>query len=129
VVWPETPRYSPREDIVRNIKEEIENARAKVAHYRIRAERPGSRLEDDFALEKARNRLLTLELRQMKLDDGSRQNPRNVPTGAGRGNSEWSSRRTRVGTKRERGAMSHRERAEALFAPRQKTGPDTGGTE
>ena len=51
---------------MRNIEDEIDAARAKVAHCRIRAERPGSRLEDDFALEKARNRLLTLELKHLK---------------------------------------------------------------
>ncbi len=51
---------------MRDLKDEIEEAQAKVAHLRIRAERPSARLEDEFALEKARNRLLTLELRILK---------------------------------------------------------------
>ncbi|WP_297836323.1 hypothetical protein [uncultured Roseibium sp.] len=51
---------------MRDLKDEIEEAQAKVAHLRIRAERPSARLEDEFALEKARNRLLTLELRNLK---------------------------------------------------------------
>ena len=42
---------------MRDLKDEIEEAQAKVAHLRIRAERPSARLEDEFALEKARNRL------------------------------------------------------------------------
>ncbi|MDN3720187.1 hypothetical protein QW131_15710 [Roseibium salinum] len=34
------------------LKNQIEEAREKVAYYRIRAERPSARLEDEFALEK-----------------------------------------------------------------------------
>lgn len=52
------------------LKDEIEEARVRVAHFRGKAERPGSRLEDDYALEKARTRLLTLELRLMKQMQG-----------------------------------------------------------
>ncbi|MGX1495825.1 hypothetical protein ACSSV1_000846 [Labrenzia sp. MBR-25] len=51
---------------MRDLTDEIEEAQAKVAHLRIRAERSSARLEDEFALEKARNRLLTLELRNLK---------------------------------------------------------------
>lgn len=48
------------------LKEQIEEARVRVAHCRIKAERPSARLEDEYALEKARNRLLTLELKQLR---------------------------------------------------------------
>ncbi|MBN9673472.1 hypothetical protein [Roseibium aggregatum] len=65
--------------MARSLKSEIEEARERVAQCRIRAERPQSRLEDEFALEKARNRLLTLELRLLKQGlghMGARQQPR-----------------------------------------------------
>lgn len=112
---------------MRNIEDEIDAARAKVAHCRIRAERPGSRLEDDFALEKARNRLLTLELRHLKLGQEQRQVPPKGtagPThrGAGRRMGYEAGR-----TKQEHVPRTARERAEEAFATLSK--PWTGKQE
>ncbi|PVB59341.1 hypothetical protein [Labrenzia sp. 011] len=96
-----------------DLKDEIETAREKVAYCRIRAERPSARLEDEFALEKARNRLLTLELRLLKLGEGSRgETGRKVPEG-----------RTKR-TKQERKILTARERAEAAFGSLQRV-PDS----
>jgi len=100
---------------VRDYKDEIDEARAKVAHCRIRAERPGSRLEDDFALEKARNRLLTLELRQLKLGQAT-PGPRKDGDGTAR---QLRGRRPGggiSGTKQEQMPRTARERAEEAFA-------------
>jgi hypothetical protein len=102
-----------------DFKDEIEEARAKVAQLRIRAERPGSRLEDDFALEKARTRLLTLELRQLRqgagASGGTRENAR-MPSSL--------SRRGRLSdvkrTKSEQNFRSVRERAEEAFSALQR---------
>ncbi|TYC55685.1 hypothetical protein FMN50_11615 [Rhodobacterales bacterium] len=87
------------------LKNEIEEASARVAHLRIKAERPGSRLEDEFALEKARNRLLTLELRQMKRGGGEPKSPTRPVTA-----NTFSKR-----TKSEYRIGSARERAEVAF--------------
>ncbi|WP_299817599.1 hypothetical protein [uncultured Roseibium sp.] len=95
------------------LKDEIEAAREKVAYCRIRAERPSARLEDEFALEKARTRLLTLELRLLKLGQGQR---------AG-GNQKVSEGRV-LRTKREHKVSTARERAEAAFGSLQRV-PDS----
>ncbi|NKI61789.1 hypothetical protein HCG46_26175 [Labrenzia sp. PO1] len=49
-----------------DLKDQIEAAQHKVEMLRRKAERPGARIEDEFALERARNRLLVLELRVLK---------------------------------------------------------------
>lgn len=102
---------------MKNFDEELDAARAKVAHCRIRAERPGSRLEDDFALEKARNRLLTLELRQLKCG----QQPAGQPAGAQKGPARSSER---MRTKREQFSKSARDRAEEAFATLRRSPAD-----
>ncbi len=96
------------------VNDEIEEARVKVAHCRLRAERPGSRIEDDLALERARNRLLTLELRDIKR--GSK-----VPVAALPGQKFKR-------TKQEQLPMSSRARADRAFADLQKNSsdPETG---
>ena len=114
---------------MRNLKEEIDEARAKVAHYRIRAERPGSRLEDDFALEKARNRLLTLELRQLKHAEVTGQERQRATPTSRRGNSGRSCLRKSIGTKSEQIRVTPRERAEKVFAALRQKQPDTGERE
>ncbi|MBD1544878.1 hypothetical protein [Roseibium aggregatum] len=48
------------------IQDQIEDARRRVAICQRRAERPGARVEDELALQSARNRLLTLELRVLQ---------------------------------------------------------------
>lgn len=111
---------------MRNFKDEIEEARAKVAHCRIRAERPGSRLEDDFALEKARNRLLTLELRQLKLA-GSVGHERRADTP--RSQRSRSGERMISRTKRDQKFSAPREKAEKLFASLNQTRADKEGAE
>lgn len=104
------------------LRDQIDAARAKVAHLRIRAERPDARLEDEFALEKARTRLLTLELRHLKQRSTSVSS---VTRGESHRQSERRSKL--VGTNREqfgRRPSSARERAEAAFsALGQKNGP------
>ena len=94
------------------LKEQIEAARKTVAHFRIKAERPSARLEDEFALEKARNRLLTLELRQLKCGNGTRAGRQVGQSRSGQGVAVSKG----FGTKRERGPMTTRERAEAAFS-------------
>ncbi len=49
-----------------HLKEQIEEAQRQVSICRRRAEKPGAGIEDEFALEKARNRLLALEVRALK---------------------------------------------------------------
>lgn len=110
---------------MRNIEEEIDAARAKVAHCRIRAERPGSRLEDDFALEKARNRLLTLELRLLKLEQG--QAPKKATGGAARQGNGRGAAFQEMRTKREQKAGTARERAEEAFSRLRKPEADKRG--
>jgi len=99
---------------MKNMQEEIEDARAKVAFYRMRAERPGSRLEDDYALEKARTRLLTLELREAKRGR-EKSRPGHAGTvrrqGVGGGPANRGMR-----TNSEQKFSSARERAEEAFA-------------
>ncbi|MEM5585255.1 hypothetical protein WNZ15_22555 [Roseibium sp. AS2] len=99
---------------MKDISEEIEEARSKVAYCRIRAERPGSRLEDDYALEKARTRLLTLELRQLKRDQAPRHQAGNGPVPKSREVRSFETKR--AGTKSEQKFGSARERAEDAFA-------------
>jgi hypothetical protein len=113
--------------LVRDYKDEIDAARAKVAQCRIRAERPGSRLEDDFALEKARNRLLTLELRQLKQGQDKRLAPRSETSVSPRGRPGQSSGFEKIGTKREHRPRSARERAEEAFATLRKPQADKQG--
>ncbi|WP_269580818.1 hypothetical protein [Roseibium sp. Sym1] len=105
---------------MRDYKDEIDAARAKVAQCRIRAERPGSRLEDDFALEKARNRLLTLELRQLKQGQDQRPSPRSGLSVSPRGRPGRSTGYEKIGTKSEHKPRSARERAEEAFATLRK---------
>lgn len=112
--------------MVRSVKDEIEEARAKVAHCRIRAERPGSRLEDDFALEKARNRLLTLELRQLKLAGSAGHERRADKT---RSQRSRTGERIASGTKRDQKLSAPREKAEKLFAALNQKRTDKGGGE
>ncbi|GAB4527182.1 MAG: hypothetical protein Tsb0019_29220 [Roseibium sp.] len=109
---------------MKDFREEIEEARAKVAHYRIRAERPGSRLEDDYALEKARTRLLTLELREAKLGRESGRLHRDAPADRpGRGRlANVSGNRTNS----EQIRVTARERAEAAFADLKQGSLDKG---
>ncbi|TYC64796.1 hypothetical protein FMN63_20270 [Stappia sp. BW2] len=102
---------------MRDLTDEIEEAQAKVAHLRIRAERPSARLEDEFALEKARNRLLTLELRNLKQGSearGSSGQKSRMP-GASRAGREGQAT-FKLRTKNEQMPRTARERAEAAFA-------------
>jgi hypothetical protein len=105
------------------LRAEIEEARVRVAHYRGKAERPESRLEDEFALEKARNRLLTLELRLVKLGQGLQVKVQKLkqpqPQGIGLHGRRNSTRPAAVEysrTKRKQISTSAREQAEADFA-------------
>jgi len=101
---------------LKDFREEIEEARAKVAHLRIRAERPGSRLEDEFALEKARTRLLTLELREIRQGArGVKDNPRVASPLPQRNSLRHASR-----TKSEHRPKSVRDRAEEAFSALQR---------
>ncbi|MHA7777376.1 hypothetical protein [Roseibium sp. M-1] len=105
---------------MKDFREEIEEARAKVAHLRIRAERPGSRLEDEFALEKARTRLLTLELRQLRQGPEQRRvtdAARSQPTALV---SRRVGLREGIRTKHEHMPKSARERAEEAFSSLQR---------
>lgn len=92
------------------LKQEIDQARERVAHLRIKAERPGSRLEDEFALEKARTRLLTLELRLLKRGQEAQSSERR-PSGTAP---------KVIRTNSEQVFRSARERAEAAFAALRK---------
>ncbi|CTQ53214.1 hypothetical protein LP7551_01735 [Roseibium album] len=105
------------------LRAEIEEARVRVAHYRGKAERPESRLEDEFALEKARNRLLTLELRLVKLGQGLQVKVQKLkqsqPQGTGLQGRRNPTRPAAVEyarTKRKQISASAREKAEADFA-------------
>jgi hypothetical protein len=109
---------------MKDFSEEIEEARAKVAHYRIRAERPGSRLEDDYALEKARTRLLTLELREAKM--GRDQDRSGQGAQRGQFNRGRPLRGNGKRTKSEQNHLTARERAEAVFAGLKQGGPFKG---
>ncbi len=100
---------------MRDLKDEIEEARERVAHCRIRAERPSARLEDEFALEKARNRLLTLELRQVRRS-GVQSVEAHLPEHAGGEPKRRGTGRDVKRTKSEQKSGTARERAEAAFA-------------
>jgi len=96
-----------------DLKDQIEAAREKVAYCRIKAERPSARLEDEFALEKARNRLLTLELRLLKLGGERPETGSKAAGGRGRARTDCLHEKR---TKHEQVPRTARERAEAAFA-------------
>ncbi|MES0880530.1 hypothetical protein [Roseibium sp. SCP14] len=108
------------------LKEQIEEARARVAHCRIKAERPSARLEDEYALEKARTRLLTLELKELRQEgvkSGLKQSERkSVSNGmhpaARKGAVDLKDKRIR--TNHERKTLTVRQAAEKKFAALQK---------
>lgn len=114
---------------MRDFKEQMEEARDRVERCRLRAERPNARLEDDFALEKARNRLLTLELRSLKSQLGAVVPSKGVNSRGdsackpqpGRGSARKAAGKT-IGTKHELLRLKPRDRAEAAFAALQKSG-------
>lgn len=95
-----------------------------MAHFRLRAERPCARLEDEYALEKARTRLLTLELKSLR----SQMKTREISGKHGRGrisdHAEVSRASTAISrsmrTKHKHLSLSAREKAEASFAALKK---------
>ncbi|MET1411703.1 hypothetical protein ABVF61_05515 [Roseibium sp. HPY-6] len=97
-----------------------------MAHYRLRAERPSARLEDEYALEKARTRLLTLELRGLKAALKSKEAGKSVNldhvSGAKRSGTGHISAEAgrRMRTKHKHLGLSTRAQAEASFAALQK---------
>ena len=108
------------------LKDEIEEARDRVAHCRLRAERPGARLEDEYALEKARTRLLTLELRSLRSElksantaekHGNRRGAGSMPKKSGQSGAVIGSI---MRTKHKQLQLTARERAEASFAALKK---------
>lgn|GEM_PF-1701264 len=116
------------------LKEQIEEARDRVAQFRLRAEKPSARLEDDYALEKARTRLLTLELRSLRSELASGGTRKKSPEGHHAAAERIGKERARADlgkvmrTKHKHLSMSARERAEASFAALRKTTPaDTEG--
>lgn len=108
------------------LKEQIEEARARVAQCRIRAERPGARLEDEYALEKARTRLLTLELKELKQTRGTRSPQQSGKRIERKETPRETARRTPafsnegVRTKRKQITLSPRQEAEVKFAALKK---------
>ncbi|MBG6148322.1 hypothetical protein IWQ51_006483 [Labrenzia sp. EL_142] len=106
------------------LKEQIEEAMDRVAHYRLRAERPCARLEDEYALEKARTRLLTLELRCLRSELKSTDVARQRHQGGSERSRHDANDRSEVGkimrTKHKHFSLSARERAEASFAALQQ---------
>lgn len=108
------------------LKDEIEAARERVAHYRLRAERPSARLEDEYALEKARTRLLTLELRGLKAALKSKEAGKSVSfdhvSGAKRSGTDHINAEAGkwMRTKYEHLGLGTRAQAEASFAALQK---------
>ncbi|MEM9630442.1 MAG: hypothetical protein AAGA50_03900 [Pseudomonadota bacterium] len=108
------------------LKEEIEEARVRVAQCRIRAERPSARLEEDYALEKARNRLLTLELKELRQGSvkscGEQLGKGSVSIGAHPRvrREEAYLRNKKTGTNHERKTLTVRQTAEKKFAALQK---------
>lgn len=107
------------------LKDQIEEARDRVAHCRLRAERPSARLEDEYALEKARTRLLTLELRSLRSEFKSadaakmrRTGPSESANQTGTGIGVETSKIMR--TKHKQLRLNARERAEASFAALKK---------
>lgn len=113
-----------RVGLVDGFKDQIEEARDRVAHFRLRAERPCARLEDEYALEKARTRLLTLELKslksQMKASEqsGKRGQGRLAEPGTHSSINPGVNRIMR--TKHKHLSLSVREKAEASFAALKK---------
>ena len=106
------------------LKDQIEEARDRVAHFRLRAERPSARLEDEYALEKARTRLLTLELKnlrsQMKTKEASgKHDRRHISEHADHARADSDVRRS-MRTKHKHLSLNARERAEASFAALKK---------
>jgi len=96
------------------IQDQIEDARRRVEICRRKAGRPEARVEDELALQSARNRLLTLELRVLQRIVTLQKRLGKAPNGA-LGAPEPAG----CGTHRR---MSARERAEAAFAHLQKGG-------
>ncbi|WP_346895670.1 hypothetical protein [uncultured Roseibium sp.] len=96
------------------IQDQIEDARRRVEICQRRAGRPGARVEDELALQSARNRLLTLELRVLRRVVGLQ---RKLGKGAG---GPSSVREPATPEKNRR--LNARERAEAAFAQLQKGG-------
>ena len=96
------------------IQDQIEEARRRVEICQRRAERPGARVEDELALQSARNRLLTLELRVLQRVVASQRK-----LGKGPGGSSAPREPTRPQKHRR---MNARERAEAAFTKLQKGG-------
>jgi len=92
---------------VMDLKDQIEAARHKVEMLRRKAEHPGARIEDEFALERARNRLLVLELRVLNQVTSLQRKMLNGKTPA---------------PEQDRKPMTAKERAEAAFASLQKVG-------
>lgn len=109
-----------RVGLVDGLKDQIEEARDRVAHFRLRAERPSARLEDAYALEKARTRLLTLELKNLKSQMRSIDHSGKQGRGCAKKGGERSSCNPRMGevmrTKHKHLSLGTRERAEASFA-------------
>ena len=107
-------------------REQIEEARARVAQCRIRAERPSARLEEEYALEKARNRLLTLELKELQQEQRTRslkrEKTRGEPSSAQYNASKQSATpfKSRKRIKRKQIFISARQSAETKFAALQE---------
>ena len=110
--------------MVDGFKDQIEEARDRVAHFRLRAERPCARLEDEYALEKARTRLLTLELKslrsQMKANEQSGKRGRGRPAEPVTQSPSNPGVNRAMRTKHKHLSLSARERAEASFAALKK---------
>ncbi len=96
------------------IKDQIEEAQRRVEICQRRAARPGAQVEDELALQSARNRLLTLELRVLQRVVASHRT-----LGKGPGGPLAVPEPARPQKHRR---MNARERAEAAFAQLQKGG-------
>ena len=111
------------------LKEQIEEARDRVAYCRLRAERPSARLKDEYALEKARTRLLTLELKCLKSELKSPVVARSRENRAAQGAGRKASGNAEIGklmrTKHKHLSLSAREKAELSFAALQKENSNT----
>ena len=108
------------------LKDQIEEARDRVAHCRLRAEKPSARLEDEYALEKARTRLLTLELRslrsELKSGEAAKRRRNGSPNAANpnSGGDCGAEVSKAMRTKHKHLRLNARERAEASFAALKK---------
>ncbi|MEL7524501.1 MAG: hypothetical protein AAFN16_01950 [Pseudomonadota bacterium] len=113
-----------RVGLVDGLKDQIEEARDRVAHFRLRAERPCARLEDAYALEKARTRLLTLELKslrwQVKTNEQSGKGRRGRVEKQGTQSTGNPGLSKIMRTKHKHLSLNARERAEASFAALKK---------